>query len=437
MRSMGELPEDRWRSDAFCSNIKLKKASIFAITVLLRSAGLLAKSAPHADTVNRLVEIIRSEMKKAGAISFARFMELALYCPVYGYYEKEADTIGRGGDYITSVSVGALLGELLAFQFAEWLVGMSNPGSRRHQTPSACSLPTRRCIVEAGAHDGRLAMDILSWLRGHRRDLFDDLRYYIVEPSSRRRERQRAMLSSFEARVRWVTGLRELAAVFRNKGLRGIMFSNELLDAMPVHRLGWDATNGSWFEWGVALKDHAFVWTKIPPPPTIFENSAAGGLAELPEGLRQILPEGFTTDYSPAAARWWAGAAEILRQGKLLTMDYGLAAEEFFAPERSRGTVRAYHHHHLSGELLANPGKQDLTAHVNFTSIKEAGEKAGLTTETLADQGPFLTKIAERIWSAPSQFGEWTPARSRQFQTLTHPEHLGRTFRVLIQARGA
>ena len=118
--------------------------------------------------------VIREEISKSGVISFARFMELALYCPETGYYEAKKDIVGRRGDFITSVSVGSLFGELLAFQFAEWLL----------ELPVADG---RWPIVEAGAHDGRLAADILGWLKAHRAGLFENMEYVIVEPSPTRR----------------------------------------------------------------------------------------------------------------------------------------------------------------------------------------------------------------------------------------------------------
>jgi SAM-dependent MidA family methyltransferase len=148
-----------------------------------------------------------------------------------------------------------------------------------------------------------------------------------------------------------------------------------------------------------------------------------------------MLPDGFTTEVCPAAEKWWRTASRLLACGKLLTFDYGLRAEEFFMPERKAGTVRGYHHHQPGNDVLAHPGDQDITAHVNFTAIRTAGESAGLRTEAFLPQAQFLTGIAARIWKDGALCGEWTPARTRQFQTLTHPEHLGRSFRVLVQSR--
>ena len=166
-------------------------------------------------------------------------MELALYCPVCGYYEKENDTIGWRGDYYTSVSSGSLFGELLAFQFSAWLeqLRMLNIG---------CGSDALK-IVEAGAHDGKLAGDILTWLQLRQPELAARLEYWIIEPSARRQQSQHEILRSFSPRVRWANKLSAVGDCSAAK-VRGVIFSNELLDAMPVHRLGWDAKRCEWFE---------------------------------------------------------------------------------------------------------------------------------------------------------------------------------------------
>ena len=343
-------------------------------------------------------------------------MELALYCPVCGYYEKEKDNIGRRGDFFTSVSVGNLFGALIAFQFAHWLDELDDWRATLE-------------IVEAGAHNGQLAQDILTWLHEKRTDLFPRLHYTIVEPSSIRRGWQKENLLAFQDRVRSVVDFQRLTASGENAGVRGIIFSNELLDALPAHRIGWDAANREWFEWGVTVQQDRFAWKKIPKEKLEFPTP------DLPAELRSALPDGFTTEVCPAATNWWRAAAEALREGWLLTVDYGLTREEFFFPGRKSGTLHSYRRHRATGDPLADAGEQDITAHVNFTALQEAGESAGLKTESFLFQEQFIARIANRISRDPSAFGEWTPERLRQFQTLAHPEHLGRSFRVLVQSR--
>jgi SAM-dependent MidA family methyltransferase len=361
--------------------------------------------------VNTLFEIICREIAERGVLPFARFMELALYCPVRGYYEREKDNPGRHGDFYTSVAVGALFGQLLAFQFAEWLEQLRISG---------CGLR----IVEAGAHDGRLARDILAWLQLKRPKLFEQIEYGIIEPSPRRQGWQKETLKDFSPRVRWFAGFEHASRVTRHARFDGLIFSNELLDALPVQRLGWDAQNKKWFEWGVAVNGDKFAWAKIP--------SSAFRLQ--PSALESLLPDGYTVEICPAAESWWREAAQVLGQGKLLTIDYGFTAGELFSPARRHGTLRAYFRHHASDDLLANVGEQDLTTHVNFSAIQEAGEACGLVTETFSTQSQFLTQVLEKTAKDNSP-GNWTSTQARQFQTLTHPEHLGRAFRVLVQSR--
>jgi SAM-dependent MidA family methyltransferase len=315
--------------------------------------------------------------------------------------------------------------------------------------------------VEAGAHDGRLAADILAWFRDHRPDLFARLEYCILEPSPRRRQWQAQTLAEFANRVRWVSNFSDLVvshsalappsplSPLPSSRLRRIFFSNELLDAMPVHRLARDPQAHTWFEWGVALNAGRFDWARMPPEspksgpvdhasrithhdprPTIQQSNNP-----IIQRLAPLLPDSFILDLCPAAEQWWTQAAQSLPCGKLLTLDYGLTAEEFRAPHRKDGTLRAYRQHQLSPDLLANPGDQDLTAHVNFTALQAAGEAAGLTTESFQTQEQFLTRILDRIVKEESPFPSWTPSRTRQFQTLTHPDLMGRPFRVLVQSR--
>ena len=193
--------------------------------------------------MSKLREIIRREIEDCGAIPFARFMELSLYCPEFGYYERLANTPGKGGDFYTSVSVGSLFGELLAFQFAGWV---EKTGLDRFQ------------LLEAGSADGRLAADILNWFKSRQPHLLERMEYWILEPSLARSEWQKKNLEPLAAPVRWFDSWDKLPT----GGVRGVIFSNELLDAMPAHRIGWNAQIRNWFEWGVGFEAENFVWIR-------------------------------------------------------------------------------------------------------------------------------------------------------------------------------
>lgn len=390
--------------------------------------------------------ILRREVEQRGVLSLARFMELALYCPESGYYERRTahgpssesaaagQRIGREGDYYTSVSTSSLFGHLLGFQFAQWLEELAgqnvcDPGSQplRPAFLSSSGLP-RFQVVETGAHDGALAFDILSWLKQHHPYLLCRLQYWLIEPSGQRQSWQRAKLDSFADLVRWADSFQALST-----GVRGIIFCNELLDSLPVHRLAWDRPSGKWMEWGVGLSNDQFVWRPLRSPECDWNTELAQAGFELSSVLLSILPDGFIIDHCPAARTWWRQAAAALHHGRLLTIDYGLTAHQLLSPERSQGTLRAYQRHQITGDVLANPGEQDLTTHVNFTQLQKTGEADGLKTDAFLTQAQFLTAIATRFWAE----GGVPPSSShvRQFLTLTHPEHLGRPFRVLIQSR--
>ena len=336
--------------------------------------------------------LIREEVRAKGPISFARFMELALYCPNLGYYERSESRIGKHGDYYTSVSVGPLFGELLAFQFAKWLEAIPGPVQ----------------MVEGGAHDGRLAKDILTAVP---KSLLERAEYWIVEPSENRQKWQEKTLNEFAGRVRWFKTFPE--------SVTGVIFCNELLDSMPFKRIGWDAKLQTWFEWCVTEE---FRWARLPYR---FETH--------PE-FAAVLPDGYTWEISLAAAQWWRTAAHALGVGKLCAIDYFLEDRDVWRPERVNGTARAYREHRIADDLLANPGEQDITAHVHVTPLQKLGEMAGLNTETLMTQAGFLTRILQQDpcpWEGERHGGPF----AKQFKTLTHPEHLGERFKVLIQSR--
>jgi SAM-dependent MidA family methyltransferase len=361
--------------------------------------------------LNILARKMRQEIERNGPITFARFMEIALYEPGLGYYEQP-HKIGRAGDYFTSVSTGPLFGRLLAFQFAQWLDSeCPNDGIQ---------------LVEAGAHDGQLAADILAWFEEKRPDLLRRLEYWIVDPSIIRRGWQKKALSSWSSIVKWTEDVGDFAA----RSVNGIIFSNEFFDALPVHRLAWDSLDLRWRECRVKSVKDSFVWCLGD-----LDAALIGQVPNVPHDLAKVLPEGFITEVCPAATKWWTAAAQALEKGKLLAIDYGFHAENPLRPDRPHGTLRAFSRHHGNDDLLANPGEQDLTSDVNFFALEQAGKAAGLDQAKLLRQSAFLVQAYSNIHESSEYLTDLGRKTMAQFQTLTHPEHLGHRFQVLTQYR--
>lgn len=332
---------------------------------------------------------------------FDRFMEQALYHPRHGYYSSGRARIGRRGDFYTSVSVSALFGELLARQFAEmW---------------EALDCPKPFGLVEAGAHNGRLAADILGWLSKNRPDVFAVSQYIVVEPSALLRRAQRRTLfnamRSMNSGVRWIRDIQEIPP----RSLLGCIFANELLDAFPVRRV--TLRRGKWRELCVTWLNKRFQFVLGHPARFSLPN-------------RSYLREGYTTEFCPAAEKWVQTAARRLLRGWIWLLDYGYEQAEYYAPHRSDGTLLCYYQHRLNNESLARVGLQDITAHVNFTAAARAASKAGATVVGLTDQQHFVVAAAKKILDAldPQQIGA--------FKTLMHPEHLGRAMKLLVLAQG-
>lgn len=366
---------------------------------------------------------LHERIRREGAVRWDQFMELALYASGTGYYEREADCVGRGGDFFTAVSVGEVFGRLLAVAMARWLESL-----RRGAEPL--------WVMEAGAHDGRLAGDILSWIAECRPELLRYLRYGVIEPSSRRRRWQEARLTRWGKRVEWFSSFGELAA----HAPRGVLFANEMLDALPVRRLSWDAARRCWREWWVVWDEGADsgrlawklderVWSLRPEDRALVQERVD------PEGpLAASFPDGLIWEHAEAALDWWRAAGDVLQEGWLLALDYGDWHGGGPRPHRPQGTLRAFRRQRQALDLLANPGQQDLTADVDFGLLRRTGEAAGWITEIAQSQGNWLTRVA----GSPAGLQEaarWNAAQKRQFLTLVHPDHMGARFQVLVQRR--
>lgn len=350
-----------------------------------------------------LIELIRAEIAERGAISFARFMSLALYHPDYGYYASGHATIGRDGDFFTNVSVGSSFGCLLAAQFAEVWQQLGSP-----------SVFT---VVEQGAHDGIFAGDALAALSRFRPRCFDATRYTIIEPFSLWQDRQRRTLASFGDKVRWTQGVDELESFI------GIHFSNELFDALPLHLItsGTDTNDNLWNETVVSTAENEFEFIAKP----ICDRALQSRISRL-----ATLPEGFRTEINVEASALMRELAKKISRGVILTIDYGFPRPEFYSPDRAGGTVQIRSRHRKLSSPFEEIGRADISAHIEWTSLAEAAESAGATVLGFADQYHFFSGILSDTGADMV-----VHLNKHALQTLLHPELLGRTFQVLALAK--
>ncbi|MCE9518914.1 MAG: SAM-dependent methyltransferase [Verrucomicrobia bacterium] len=353
---------------------------------------------------NTAADIIRERIRAAGgSLPWAEVMQIALYEPGAGYYRRGVRRIGRTGDFFTSVSVGPAFGELLGlFVEREW---------------RGAGAPQDFVIIEQGAHDGTLAADILRGLERKSPELFANVRYIIVEPDNDHRVAQLKTLANFSSKLSQVNNLNELAAMPE----QAVFLCNELPDAMPVHRVQF--IDGAWKE----------MWVRVAPsgefelgPESLSSTRLADELAD----IRKVLPDGFITEVNLAMLDWLRELAAAQFSGRILILDYGHSAEDYFAPERRAGSLRRYVAHQSDDRVLENLGECDLTAHVNFTRLAQQALDCGLEISDFIEQGRFLTRLfaeSESSSHIPRDAG-WL----RQFHSLTHPGIMGRAFHALV-----
>lgn len=343
-------------------------------------------------------QILRAELHHRGAMPWSEVMQLALYHPEAGYY-RYPRRIGRGGDFYTAVTVGPLYGRLLA-ELAQ-------------HTWQRCGCPAEFWLIEQGAHDGQLAEDI--WLALQHQPISTSLRYCIIE------ERP-SYLQALSQRLTPLLGQQLHLCPQASARDYGLVLWNELADALPCERCRWDGSQ--WLQLGIQLCPAAeLCWAELGP-------------LHLPQ-LPTHLPVGYTTEVNLHMAQVASQAAALLQHGAFYIADYGYTAEEYYHIDRPTGTLRRYHQHKTDDQLLSALGEADLTAHIDFTALISTLEEQGWNTAEFLDQGRFLTRLAEP-WLR-SLDGHRPTAESmallRQFQTLTHPSHMGSSFRCLLMQR--
>jgi SAM-dependent MidA family methyltransferase len=355
-----------------------------------------------------LIEFIRDTIRRQGPVTFAWFIEQALYHPAHGYYSSGRCAIGRRGDYFTNVSVGPLFGRLLAAQFTEMWEALGRPGDF--------------AVVEQGAHHGDFARDVLEALRERAPEFSAALKYQIVEPFPILQERQKEKLESFKEKVVWQKSLTEV------EPFCGVHFSNELLDAMPVHLIRRIDREGEWQEQFVENSGDGFGFVAKP----LSDENLRRQLEKIPRP--EMAP--YQTEVNLAALDWIEEVSRKLIRGYVLAADYGYSRDKFYAAERTSGTLQCYSGHHAVASPLHQIGHADISAHVDWTSIAERAEECGFTVAGFTDQYHFITGVIARL--LPDEFSEESEPRSRRaLQTLLHPEFLGTAFQFLALAKNA
>ncbi len=355
--------------------------------------------------MNVLGKKLIAMIEREGPIPFDRFMEIALYEPQDGYYASDGAGIGREGDFFTSSHLHPAFGRTIARQIEEmWeLIGR----------------PRDFVMVEMGPGEGYASKDVLGYLR--ERECCSSIHYRIVERNAAMRERQERRLAEFSDRVSWFTSLREM------EGFRGCLFSNELLDAFPVH---------------VVLMDNVLREIYVTAKAGLLAEEAGplstGDIVEYFRQMNTRLEKGYRTEVNLGIRDWLQDVVAVLAEGFVLTIDYGYTAREYYSEDRDRGTLVCYHKHQLIEDPFLNVGEQDITAHVNFSSLKMWGGQLGLQTVGFTGQGAFLISlgIEEEIRDLDPNSRDF-PFELARIKRLFLPQGLGESHMVMAQYKGS
>ena len=366
--------------------------------------------------MNPLQQKIIDRIKKEGPITFKTFMEMALYEPELGYYTSQKTRIGRSGDFYTSSHLHPVFGIMIGKQIEEMWEIMNKPSDFQ--------------IVEMGSGAGYLCKDILDYFRGtgdkgqgtsREEAIYRHLQYIIIELNPAMRESQKNLLADFSDRVSWVSSIREL------NNIKGCFLSNELLDAFPVHII----------EMNDEIKE-IFVSTDNGKLTEIKGTPSTSGIADYLKEFSIELEKGHRTEINLEIKKWLGEINRALTEGFILTIDYGYSSADYYSEDRNRGTLLCYHEHQVTEEPYQNTGEQDITAHVNFSSVKKWGDELGIKTIGFCRQGTFLVSLGidEVIAEIHKNSADY-PFEVARIKKLILPGTMGETHKVIIQYKGS
>jgi SAM-dependent MidA family methyltransferase len=351
-----------------------------------------------------LNHIISDRIKREGPIPFREFMEMALFYPGYGYYTSPQTEIGAGGDFYTSSHIHPVFGAMLGKQIEEMWHSMERPDNFH--------------VLEIGAGKGYLAFDMLKFLESS--PVFDALLYTIVEINPHVKKKQEKLLESFSHKLSWLASLAE------SPPITGCIITNELLDALPVNILC--AEGGKLQEVYVTINSKKFCEVLFDCRPALLDY-----LAE----FAVTFPPGYRSEINLGIKPWLQEAFRVLREGFVCTIDYGYPSWDYYSPARTKGTLMCYYQHQVNENPYEHIGMQDITAHVNFSSVKKWGEQAGFSTAGYCPQGTFLVSLGiDTVLNGMLNAGEHPVEGFKKVSSLISPEGLGESHKVLIQYKG-
>ena len=356
---------------------------------------------------------IAAEMARHGGwLSFARYMEMALYEPGLGYYSNPGQVFGAAGDFVTAPELTPLFGATLARQVSPWLKDPALVGSGQ-------------VVLEVGGGSGMLAAQLLNALDnvGHH-----EVRYLILELSAERREHQRQTLKSLAPglmdRVGWLETFPESFA--------GVVVANELLDAMPVQLFEWQAdAEAALQEMGVTWVDGQFAWAPRPADAVLTETVAALRNRLGPEGAQWHSP--YRSEICPAQQAWMRTLADCMTAGVVMLLDYGFAAPEYYHPQRDQGTLMCHYRHRSHADPFLWPGLSDITAHVDFTALARSATAEGFSLVGYTSMAAFLLNagLLDELADLPREPESFWFAQAQAVQQLISEAEMGELFKVI------
>lgn len=362
---------------------------------------------------NQLFPVIRNEIEQnvEQAIPFARYMELALYHPTFGYYTQARHKVGKEGDFYTSATVHPVFSETLADAICHYW------------DESKPQVPT---LVEVGGGTGYMIKHMVAEIKATRPDWYEKLRIVLVEASPYHRELQAEAIADFEGSKVWYSSIEEAASV---EEVEGVIVSNEYFDAFPVHIVEYE--KGEWVEIGVSVEGDHFVEQRLQALSPEVE-------AYLREADVQVRGK-MRIEVNLGMKQAIQSMAKLLKKGHILTIDYGDVQKELYHPNRNRGTLMCYYKHQAHENPFIHVGEQDITAHVNFSSLMTWGEQVGVETISFQRQDEFLIQhgILHKAQSHNDRdpFTSQAMKRNRAIQQLIMPSGMGGVFRILLQKK--